>query len=335
MDLSTSRSLVNMRIVRKKTAKNIVVIGGGTGVFTVLNGLVGKGLKLSAVITVADDGGSTGVLREDFGILPPGDIRRALIALSRSDKKLLASLFAYRFEKGRGLQGHSFGNLMLTALESITGSFENAIDAAGRFLEIEGQVIPVSLGNTRLYAELQNGQKISGETNIDIPKHSGEISIKRVWLQPQIKMNPRAASAIEDADIVILGPGGLYYSLIPNLLVCGVTNALKKSKAKKIFICNIATKHGETNNFTAKKFLDVIQVYLNGAALDYFIVNSQRPSANLLKRYAEEHSIPVPFNAEDFKHIQKPRVITAPLLRSSDLMRHDSQKLAKVITMLL
>ena len=172
--------------------KKIVVIGGGTGIFPVLLGLKKHFSKITAIVTMSDEGGSSGILREEFGILPPGDIRRAMIALSASDNKILSELFNYRFQEGSGLSGHSFGNLMITALERITGSFDSAITEAGKILSVQGDVLPVTLKKASLMAELENGELIKGERNIDIPKHDGHLKIKKVWLKPEAEINPAA-----------------------------------------------------------------------------------------------------------------------------------------------
>ena len=244
--------------MNKPKDKKIVVIGGGTGVFTMLTGLRRYFNNLTAVVTMADDGGSTGILREEFGILPPGDVRRSLVALARTDNEVLAHLFNYRFQEGSGLSGHSFGNLMLTALERITGSFDGAIKEASRILAVQGQVLPVTLKKGNLYAELEDGAIIKGETNIDIPKHDGNLKIKKVWLKPKVSANAEALEAIMKADAVIIGPGDLYTSIVPNLLVDGVVKALNKTKAKKIYFVNLMTKFGETNGFKASDFVKTL-----------------------------------------------------------------------------
>ncbi|MBI2637409.1 MAG: YvcK family protein, partial [Candidatus Sungbacteria bacterium] len=185
--------------------KKVVVIGGGTGVFTVLSGLRAYPIELSAIVSMADDGGSSGVLREEFGILPPGDVRRVLVALSHTEDRLVSDLFNYRFQQGN-LKGHTFGNIMLTALERLTGSFEDAVYEAGRLLNIRGSVLPVTLSNVRLGALLENGKKIFGEKNIDIPKHDPKLKIKKIFLTPRAKANARAVEKILAADCVIIGP---------------------------------------------------------------------------------------------------------------------------------
>src|SRR3989344_8497527 len=201
--------------------KRVVVIGGGTGVFTVLSGLRTYSLNLSAIVSMADDGGSSGVLREEFGILPPGDVRRALIALSDAEKTL-ADLFTYRFEEGAGLEGHTFGNLLLTALQRTTGSFERAIEEAGKILRIARDVIPVTLDDVRLKAWLKGGGVVYGEHAIDVPAGRKIARIVRIGLTPKARPNPRAIRAISSADLIVIGPGDLYTSLLPNLLVRGI-----------------------------------------------------------------------------------------------------------------
>jgi len=315
--------------------KKVVVIGGGTGVFTVLSALKNLPVSLIAIVTVADDGGSSGILREEFGILPPGDIRRSLVALSPSSS-LLAKLFNYRFKNGYGLKGHSFGNLFLTALEDITKDYNRAIEEAGKILGINGKVIPVSLTNTRLIARLENDELIIGETNIDKPKHNGDLAIKEVLLSPEAKANPLALKAIKSADYIIIGPGDLYTSIIPNFLVKSIKEAIKKSKAKKIYICNIMTKYGETTSFTAEDFLGIIEKYLGRGVIDYFLVNSEKPPIKYLKLYQKEKSeLVVCKNKKQLETMKKPKVIFAKLVRHHPLLRHDPKKLVKVMEKLI
>lgn len=318
----------------KKTKKKIVVIGGGTGVFTVLTGLKPYFDNLTAIVTMADDGGSTGILREEFGILPPGDIRRVLVALSDTDNKMLAQLFSYRFKEGFGLIGHSFGNLLIAVLERLTNDFEKAIDEAGKILSTKGRVIPVTLGNARLVAELESGQKIIGETNIDIPKHDGNLKIKKVWLKLPVKINPNAKKAILEADAVIIGPGDLYTSVIPNLLVGGMKEALKKTKAKIIYLSNVMTKFGETNDFKASDFIKTIVSYLGEGVLDFALVNKSKPLRSVLSAYSKEKAYFVEAD-EELGKIKNISVIKADLLRKGKLLRHDSEKIARLIKMII
>ncbi len=306
--------------------KKIVVIGGGTGVFTVLSGLKKYPVDLSAIVTMADSGGSTRILREEFGILPPGDIRRALVALAQSEK-LLASLFNYRFNEG-GLSGHNFGNLLITALERIKGDFEKAIEEAGKILNIKGEVIPVTLKNTNLYALLENGQIIEGEANIDVPKHDPNLNIKKVYLKPQARANKRAISAILKADVIIIGPGDLYTSIIPNLLVQGIPQAIKKSLAKKVYVCNLMTKFGETNNFTGPDFIKEIEKYFGKKFLDYVIFNNKKPLASRIAKYEKKGATFVKYNKKDFQR-EKFKIIEGNFLRKKGFIRHDPIKLAQ------
>jgi uncharacterized cofD-like protein len=340
----------------KKENKRVTVIGGGTGVFTVLTGLKHLPYHLSAILTMADDGGSSGVLREEFGILPPGDIRRALLALAPSSTHNLAKLFNFRFKDGSGLKGHSFGNLLITALERITGRFDLAVKEAAKILNISGEIIPVTLDNTRLFARLENGLLIVGESNIDIPKHNANLKIKEVFLNPPAKINPEARRAILNADLIVLGPGDLYTSLIPNLLIKGVKEAIRKSRGQKVYFCNIMTKYGETNGFKAKDFLMVLEKYLGKNVLDYFVINTQKPKAEYLKKYAKEKKELVLFDSKEFvgypvfvsksvkidkKFLTKPsprgktKIIALPLIRRGALLRHDPFRLAGLVQALL
>ncbi|MDO8466792.1 MAG: YvcK family protein [bacterium] len=313
--------------------KKIVVIGGGTGIFPVLLGLKTRFSDITAVVTAADEGGSSGILREEFGILPPGDIRRALIALSSSDNKILSELFNYRFQEGSGLSGHSFGNLIITALERITGSFDKAVMEAGKILAVQGRVLPATLKKCSLVAELENGEIIKGETNIDIPKHDGRLKIKKVWLSQVAEINPLAKKAILDADAIIVGPGDLYSSLLPNLLVKGMKEALKKAKGKKIYFVNIMTKFGETNGFTVSDFVETIENYLGNGVLDYVVANKTKPSLMRFRPYAKEQAQMVEAGAKSLSG--KPVLITADLLRKTGFIRHDPDRVAEVVRTLI
>lgn len=313
--------------------KKIVVIGGGTGVFTVLTGLRKHFNDLTAVVTMSDDGGSTGILREEFGILPPGDVRRSLVALSATDNEILARLFNYRFEEGAGLNGHSFGNLMLTALERVTGGFDKAIKEAAKILSVQGQVLPVTLKNAKLYAELDNGKIVCGETNIDIPNHEADAAIKKIWLKPQAVINPEVADAILKADAVLIGPGDLYTSLIPNLLVKGMNEVLQKTTAKKIYFVNVMTKYGETHGFRASDFLKTLERYLGKGVLDFVVVNTKKPGWSRLKNYVQEKAELVEFDKENFG--RPPTVLATDLLRFKGLVRHDPDKIAGLVKMVI
>lgn len=313
--------------------KKIVVIGGGTGTFVVLTALRNYPVHLTAIVTMADSGGSTGRLRDQYGVLPPGDVRRALVALSGASRDL-RELFNYRFDSGE-LKGHSIGNIFLTGLEKMKGSFVEAIKVATRVLDVSGEVIPVTLNNINLCAKLVDGTIVRGETNIDIPLHNPEIPIKKVWLEPEAYINPDACRAILSADLIVIGPGDLYTSLVPNLLVKGVVPAIKKSKAKKIYVCNLMTKYGETHGFGARDFWGVIEKYLGRGVLDYAVFNNKKPSASVLRRYRKENAYFVDPSDLDLESI-KPRIILADLIEPGRFIRHDPRKkLAKVLLSLI
>ncbi len=299
--------------------------------FTVLSGLKKHFNNLTAVVTMADDGGSAGILREEFGILPPGDIRRAIIALSTTDNKTLSDLFGYRFADGKGLSGHSFGNLMITALERITGSFEKAVEEASKILSIQGQVLPVTKTKVSLVAKLEDGSVVRGEQNIDVPKHDGRLQIKKIWLTPKTSVNPKVKKAIAEADAVIIGPGDLYTSLVPNLLVKGVKEALKKTRAKKIYFVNLMTKFGETGGFRASDFVNVLEKYLGRGVLDYVVVNKTKPTVMRFRPYAKEKAEFVELDTQT----TKATLIKASLIRKNGFLRHDPDKVADLIKILI
>ncbi len=315
-----------------KKDKKVVVIGGGTGIFSILTGLKKYPLHLTAVVSMADDGGSTGILREEFGILPPGDIRRALVALSEEEQPL-ARLLNYRFPQG-SLKGHNLGNLLLTALTDLEGSFEKAVQRAEKILSVKGEVLPVTLDKARLKAELENGQIIVGETNIDVPKHNGELKIKRIWLEPTCSVNPSVLKAIAQSDLIVIGPGDLYTSIIPNLIVRGLPQAIKKSQAKKIYVGNIMTKFGETNNFQGQDFVNVIEHYLGKGVLDFVFFNNHRPTAERIGKYAKEKAQFVEGNFSPSKK-NKPKIIEGDFLRPRGFIRHDPDKIGRALFNLL
>ncbi|KKU80860.1 MAG: hypothetical protein UY09_C0051G0005 [Parcubacteria group bacterium GW2011_GWA2_47_8] len=307
---------------------HIVTIGGGTGTFNVLQGLKTYPVDLTAVVSMADDGGSTGKIRDEFGTLPPGDIRRSLVALARSEK-LVRELFEYRFEDSCAIGGHSFGNLFLTALERMTGDFNEALRVASQVLRINGKVVPVTLDNIRLCALLENGQKITGETNIDIPKHDGELKIDKVFLEPLAHANPDALEAIAHAGTIVIGPGDLFTSIVPNLLVEGISEAICASKATVIYISNIMTKWGETNHFSLSHFVATVEQYLGAQRLNYVIVNKTTPQQERLTYYETKRSSLVENDIKALpKHIH---ALPCDLIKNEQLIRHNPEKLAKAI----
>lgn len=313
--------------------KNIVTIGGGTGTFVVLSALKGFDFNLSAIVSMCDDGGSTGRLRDDYGVLPPGDIRRSLIALSSASRSL-RKLFDFRFYGGE-LDGHSLGNLFLSALEKTEGSFYRAVAAAAQVLNVKGKVIPVTLNNVRLLAELEDGKIISGETNIDIPKHNPELKINKVFLQPIARPNPDALKVIREANMIVVGPGDLYTSLMPNFLVRGIAKAVRMSRARKIYVCNLMTKSGETNNYSVLDFLAAVEKNLGKDVIDYVLVNTKKPGNARLKKYAQEKCQPVLLPKDYKNYLNKTEIFKADLLTKSGLIRHDPKKLASQILNLL
>ena len=310
--------------------KKIVVIGGGTGNFAVPRGLKNYEVDISAIVSMADDGGSTGVLRDELGVLPPGDVRQCLVALSNSSS-IMRSLMNYRFEQG-GLVGHSFGNLFLSALEKVTGSFEKSIEEVGKILAIKGQVIPVTTHQVRLKMILHNRKVLEGEGEIYLSQEIDQ-GYASIFLEPYAKANPRAIRAILEADLITIGPGGLHTSLIPNLLVEGVAEALSKSPAKKVFIVNLMNRKGQTTGFTVSSYLKEMQKFIGADIFDYVIVNHQKPPQELIERYSEEGEL-----IENDLHDERVRL--APLLGDlktaskgdllkRSLIRHDPKKLAK------
>ncbi len=318
-----------------KKRKNIVVIGGGTGTFTVLSALKKYPVDLTAIVAMSDSGGSTGTLRDELGVLPPGDVVRCLIALSRRDD-LMRALMDYRFDGGK-LKGHRFGNLLLSALEKTTGSFDAAVEKASDILRTNGRVIPSTLDKVNLVAHV--GKRIvRGEEKIQMTKLNG--SLKKLSLVPRGRANPKALAAIKAADAVIIGPGNLYASLVTNLLVQGIPEALRKSKAKKIYVCNLMTKIEHTHDFNVADFTRDIEKYL-GEGVDYVIYNNKKPSNAVLKRYAREGDLltdwntlpkgPVLMGSDLVSHrVHKTNKIGTPAKESS-LVRHDSDKLATLI----
>ena len=314
-------------------SRKIVVIGGGTGIYSTLTGLKRYSQAITAVVTMADDGGSSGRLRDEFGHLPPGDVRRCLLALSpnRRVNSILRDLFEYRFDKGAGLKGHSFGNLLLTALAELTGSMEVAIQEASRLLNVRGMVLPVTTDNVRLCAELENGTLISGEHNIDVRTVAPEVRIKHVFLSPGARIYPPAREAILNADVIVLGPGDLYTSLLPNLSVEGLREAVMASSAQRIYVCNLMTKHGETDGFKASDFLAEVSSYLDGTgSFTDMIVNTEYIPSTVLDKYAREKAFQVVADMDACLKLV-PSVYDGPLVTRGGLIRHDPTKLARLI----
>lgn len=322
--------------------KNVVVIGGGTGTHTVLQGLkrYQKQLNVSAVVTMADSGGSTGRLRDEFGFLPVGDVRMALAALASDvdeHEELVRELFMYRFAKGDGLSGHNFGNLLLVALTDILGSEEAAIKAAARVLRVQGTVVPVTTGTVDLVATYDDGVVVRGEHEIDEPaterlKHK----IMQLAVAPKAVISESAESVLLDADLIILGPGDLYTSVLANCVVEGVPEAIRNSVGTLVYISNLMTKSGQTSNMGVKEHLAEVERYV-GRLPDYALVNTGEMPADLLERYAVDKEFPVALNykgngckviAEDMLATEAVHTASGDVLKRS-LIRHDSRKLAR------
>jgi uncharacterized cofD-like protein len=307
----------------------IVAVGGGTGLSTLLRGLKEFSANTTAIVTVADDGGSSGRLRREIGVLPPGDIRNCLAALA-DEEKLITELFQYRFRAGDGLTGHSFGNLFLTALSDITGDLEQAIAASSQVLAVRGRVLPATLSDVKLWAELSDGRRIEGESNIT----EANGNIVRIGCIPSTPPAlPRALQAIREADYIIIGPGSLYTSLIPNLLVPEIAEAIAARDIPRIYICNIMTQPGETQGYTVADHIRAIDAVCGKPLFSAVLVQKKVPSARALIRYAQEDSYPVILDREAVARLGR-RIVLANVIDEDEetgLVRHNPQKLARVL----
>jgi uncharacterized cofD-like protein len=306
----------------------LVALGGGTGLSTLLRGLKQWSANLAAIVTVSDDGGSSGRLRRDLGILPPGDIRNCLVALADAEP-LMTELFQYRFRDkgGQGLEGHSFGNLLIAALAGVTGDFKLAVEETSKVLAIRGRVLPCTLADVRLKAEMDDGSVLQGETTIaDSPK-----SIARLRLEPgDAPPLDEALRAIKQAQAIIVGPGSLYTSVLPNLLVPGVVEAIRRARAPVIYVCNVMTQPGETDGYTASRHLETLVEHLGCNPFSVCLMNSRMPEPAVLEAYRREGAEPVPPEEARIRELGS-RPVVADLLWRADLARHDPHKLAAAI----
>ncbi|MEI8388835.1 MAG: gluconeogenesis factor YvcK family protein [bacterium] len=321
--------LQNLYLKRKlNRGPKIVTIGGGTGLNTILKGLKHITGNLTAVVTVGDDGGSSGRLREEMGVLPPGDIRNCIAALA-NEENLVTELFQYRFVNGHGLEGHSFGNLFLTALCAITGDMVSAVKESSKVLAIRGRVLPSTLDDMKLYAELEDGRIVYGESNI--PDAGGKI--KRLGATPEnLKALDDVIYAIEEADIIIMGPGSLYTSVIPNLLISEITEAVSRSTAKKIYICNIMTQPGETDGYSV---YDHVKAILDHSKheniIDTVLINDTLPE-NLANKYKVANSFPVQYDLDKVKDLGLKVLIRRLTEENKEgYVRHSAQRITKII----
>ncbi len=327
-------------------AKKIVTIGGGTGSFMLLSGLKKYPIALSAIVSMADDGGSTGVLRDELGVLPPGDVRQCLVALSESSE-ILRKLLNYRFENG-GLKGHSFGNLFLSALEKISGSFSRAVEEATEILNVKGEVIPVTNQDARLYLKLKNGKMLKGENEINHNFNIEKVGAKKIYYSPKVKANPKAIKRISEADLIIIGPGNHYCSIIPNFLVEGIPEAISRSKARVVYNSNLVNKKGHTEKFTLDDYVDSIESFIGKKKIDYVTFNIQKPSRKLVSKYKSKRESIIEFD-DKCRKCRSYQIIKADLLSKKKVklnpadaisnirsfIRHDSDKLARTLMMII
>lgn len=328
--------------------EKLVTIGGGTGTHTLLSGLKKFPFSITSIVTVADSGGSTGRLRDEFGALPVGDFRMALTALASGEEEsnILRQLFLYRFDRGSdGLRGHNFGNLFLVAMADILGSYDKAIKYTSEILNVRGRVLPVTNMPVDLFAEYEDGSVIKGEALIDTPieGHDGKKKIIKLWSEPYAPIDVDAMQAILDADYIIFGPGDLYTSILPNIIVDGTAAALCKTNAKLIYVMNLVTKYGQTHEFTAKTHVDELTKYV-GKGPDFVLINSETLPTEVLENYKIENAFPVVDDLlQDDVSIRRASIIATTTVKSikgdslhRSLLRHDSDKLAweivKIVT---
>lgn len=306
---------------------NIVTIGGGTGLSVLLEGLRECTTNISAVVTVADDGGSSGRLREQFGILPPGDIRNCLVALADAPE-LMRKLFQFRFKAPSEFAGHNFGNLFITVLSQISGDFEKAIKESSKVLAIRGQVIPSTLNKVVLVAQHKDGSVTEGEASIPKVKRT----IQRVWLKPEgSQATQEALQAIQQAQIIVFGPGSLYTSIIPNLLVKEICEAIVASDALKVYVCNIMTQPGETDNFTVSKHLEVLLAHTHPKIVDYCLVNTGSITSDLKEHYKQDGSYSVVADTAKIRNMGIRSIEENLIAVFDNYIRHDPIKLSRII----
>lgn len=316
---------------RVNRGPKVLAIGGGTGLPHLLSGLKKFSSNLTAVVTVADDGGSSGRLRTDMGLLPPGDLRNCLVALAETEP-LMGRLFQHRFKGKGGLAGHSFGNLFIAAMTEVTGDFGVAIEESSKVLAITGRVMPVTFESVRLTAELSDGRRVRGESAITAARGR----VMRLALEPAtVRPNPEVLQAIARADAIVLGPGSLYTSILPNLLVSGVADAVARARALKIYVCNIMTQPGETDGYKVSDHVRALFTQSGRDFVDYVIANSESPAESVLRRYSSEGQQLVEIDNKSVAELGV-RLVKARLLESSSgLVRHDPDKLARSIMRLI
>lgn len=326
-----------------KTKHKLIVIGGGTGSFTLLSGLKQYASNITALVNMSDDGGSSGILRDELGVLPPGDIRQCLVALSQSPQ--LRELFNYRFEEG-SLKGHSFGNLFLSAFEKMTNDFDQAVQLAGEVLNIKGRVLPITTSKSHLVLYDESGSRTQGEYRIG-NMDFGTIRRPKVTLEPNAKITKSAKQAILDADMVVIAPGNLYGSLAPALIVDGVGAALARTNAKVLYVCNLVTKPKQTDDFEVDDYAAEIERFIGKPVLDYVLYNTDEPTETMIRKYTRDGEFMVEFDLDKladkhYRAIGLPLVATEPInqggadaiAHARSLIRHDSDAIARQIVKL-
>lgn len=313
--------------MNSKARANVVVIGGGIGMPVLLRGLKDLPIQLTALVTVADDGGSTGRLRSEMAMPAPGDIRNVIAALSDAEPMLL-DLFQHRFANGNGLSGHSMGNLLLAAMTSITGDFYTGIKEISRVLNVKGKIYPISNENMSLHAKMTDGSIVSGESAIPM----AHKRIERVFLKPQpIKPLPNAVKAIEQADLIVISPGSLYTSIMPNLIIPQIDMAIREAKGRVVYVCNVMTQAGETTGYTASDHVKAIYDHVGEGCIDSIIVHNEPISKSVRSVYAEENADPVVYDIDQLLAMNL-QIIEGDIIDHSKMtLRHDTQKIAKLL----
>lgn len=337
--MTSGEDFTTLRDMQTESLPHVVVLGGGTGTYVILQALKSLPVRLTALLTMVDDGGSNRVVRDQFGLLPTSGICQAISALS-DDESLMRELFNYRFHQGDHLSGMRFGNLFIAAVTDIVGSQKEAIQDTLRLLKVKGQIFPISFDDVRLVAKYEDGSQVVGEHLIDEPNHDGKLHIVDIWTEPEATLGEDAAAAIASADYIIMGPGDFYTNTVANFVVKGVPEALKASAAQKIFFSNLMTKYGETYGFTLENYLLEIEKYYGLAGIDHLVINNNTDfRADILELYADHHSVPVEdmVDDQDFPGLKIHRtdllsdeipVQAAGDTLSRSMLRHDPEKIA-------
>ena len=327
-----SEKLIELIFQKRKLNRGpaVTVIGGGTGLSVLLRGIKSVTSNITAIVTVADDGGSSGRIRQDLGMIPPGDLRNCLVALADTEP-LMEKLFQHRFGGAGGLAGHNFGNLFIAAMTEVLGDVEQALKESSKVLAVRGRVLPASTQKVRLWARMTDGSMVEGESQIPLANKR----IDRVYLQPEETMPVESSlEAIRDADAIILGPGSLYTSILPNLLVRGVADTLRKSQAVKIYICNVMTQPGETDGYSASEHVQAILDHVGPGIIDYVVINNQNVAEELQQKYADQGAYPVKSDV-DVIEAMGIKAVLADVINETNLVRHDPLKLSRTIVSMI